>query len=42
MDINEAIAGRRSVRDYTSQAIDENTISRLIDAVVLAPSAVNQ
>lgn len=42
MDLNEAIAGRRAVREYTSEAIDEGTIRRLIDAAVRAPSAVNQ
>jgi nitroreductase len=42
MDIKEAISGRRSVREYTAQAVDEATIRRLIDAAVLAPSAVNQ
>jgi nitroreductase len=42
MDINEAISGRRSVREYTSQAVDEKTIGRLIEAAVLAPNAVNQ
>lgn len=42
MDIDQAISGRRSVRGYTSQPVDEITIRRLIDAAVLAPSAVNQ
>ncbi|MDR3453466.1 MAG: nitroreductase family protein [Rhodoferax sp.] len=42
MDINEAISGRRSVRDYTAQAVDEPAIRRLIDAAVNAPNAVNQ
>jgi len=42
MDINEAISGRRSMREYTTQAVDEQTIRRLIDAAVHAPSAVNQ
>ena len=42
MDLNEAITGRRAVRDYTSEAVDEQTIRRLIDAAVQAPSAVNQ
>ena len=42
MDINEGIAGRRSTREYTAQAVDEQTIRRLIDAAVHAPSAVNQ
>lgn len=42
MDINEAIIGRRSVREYTNEAVDEQTIDRLIFAAVHAPSAVNQ
>jgi nitroreductase len=42
MDINEAISGRRSVREYAAQPVEETTIRRLIDAAVLAPSAVNQ
>lgn len=42
MDIDEAIAGRRAVRDYSARAVDEPTIRRLIDAAVQAPSAVNQ
>jgi nitroreductase len=42
MDVNEAISGRRSVREYTAQAIDDTTIRRLIAAAMQAPSAVNQ
>ncbi|HUI96210.1 MAG TPA: nitroreductase family protein [Xanthobacteraceae bacterium] len=41
MDLNDAILGRRSVREYTARAIDEATIRRLIDAAVHAPNAVN-
>ena len=41
MDINEAISGRRSTRDYTSQAVDDEAIRRLIDAAVHAPNASN-
>ncbi len=41
MDLNDAIMGRRSVRDYTAQAVDEATIRQLIDAAVHAPNAVN-
>jgi nitroreductase len=41
MDINAAIAGRRSARDYTAQAVDDDTVRRLIDAAVQAPSASN-
>ena len=42
MDINEAIIGRRSVREYTAEAVDERTIHSLIDAAKHAPSAMNQ
>jgi len=42
MDLNEAISGRRSVREYTAEAVDERTIHLLIDAAIHAPSAVNQ
>jgi nitroreductase len=42
MDIAEAISGRRSVREYTTRAVDEEAIRRLIDAAIKAPNAVNQ
>ena len=42
MQINEALFGRRSVREYTSQEVDEQTIGVLIEAAVHAPNAVNQ
>jgi len=42
MELNEAISGRRSTRDYTTEAVDEATIRRLIDAAVHAPNAVNE
>jgi len=42
MHIDEPIFGRRSVRKYTAQAVDEVTIRRLIDAAVWAPSAINE
>jgi nitroreductase len=41
MDINEAIYGRRSTRDFAAQAVDDETIRRLIDAAVHAPNATN-
>ena len=41
MDINQAISGRRSVRDYTAHGVDQKTIGLLIDAAVQAPSASN-
>lgn len=42
MDITAAISGRRSIREYTDQTIDEQSIRGLITAATLAPSAVNQ
>jgi nitroreductase len=42
MEIREAIEGRRSVREYEPEAIDESLIHRLIAAAVKAPSAVNR
>ena len=41
MDLSDAIHGRRSTRDYTAQAVDEQSVRRLIDAAVHAPSASN-
>jgi nitroreductase len=34
MDLDEAIAGRRSVREYTSDVVDEPAIRRLIEAAI--------
>ena len=42
MDIKEAIYSRRAVREFTSQPVDEEVLSQLIDAAIQAPSAVNQ
>ncbi len=42
MDINQAIYGRRAVREYTDKAVDDETMGLLIRAAVQAPSAVNQ
>jgi nitroreductase len=41
LDINQAISGRRSTRDFTAQAVDDETIKVLIDAAIKAPSASN-
>ena len=41
MDIDEAIYGRRSTREYTAQAVADQGIRRLIDAAAHAPSASN-
>jgi nitroreductase len=42
MDLDQAIHARRAVREYTAEPVDEATLRRLIDAAVLAPSAVNE
>ena len=42
MDLNEAIRGRRAVRDYLRAPVDDVAILQLIDAAVHAPSAVNE
>ena len=41
MDINEAISGRRAVREYTTEPVSEVVIKSLIDAAIHPPSAVN-
>lgn len=42
MDLKEAIYGRRAVREYNAEPVDENVLRQLIDAAIQAPSAVNQ
>ena len=41
MELMDVIRNRRSVRDYIDVAIDRETIERLIEAAILAPSAMN-
>jgi len=41
MDLQEAIKGRRSIRNFKKQNIPEETITRLIEAASYAPSAGN-
>ena len=41
MDLWEAIKNRRSIRTYRKQALPQETLSQLIDAARLAPSAGN-
>jgi len=41
MELMDAFRNRRSVRDYSDAAIDRATIERLIEAAILAPSAMN-
>ncbi|WP_160286729.1 nitroreductase family protein [Pseudomonas knackmussii] len=42
MNIYEALYGRRSVRNYSTEPLDDELIRRLIDAAIQAPSAVNE
>jgi len=42
MNIDEAISGRRSVRNYTSKKIDEATVRLLLEAAVQAPTAIHE
>ena len=42
IDLEEAIAGRRSVRSFTRTPVDPILIEQLIDAAVCAPSAMNR
>ena len=42
ISVMDAIAQRRSVRDYTEQEINETTVNALLKAAVLAPTAMHQ
>jgi nitroreductase len=41
MELIDVIRNRRAVRDFTDASIDRPTIERLIEAAILAPSAMN-
>lgn len=41
MDLTEALRTRRATREYTEEPLDNAVIEQLIDAAVLAPSAMN-
>ena len=42
MEVMEAIRSRRAVRDYTEKPVPRDVIESLLEAAVLAPSAMNQ
>lgn len=42
MELQQAIYGRRAVREFTADPVDRDTLRALIDSAVQAPSAVNQ
>ena len=41
MELDEAIAGRRSIRRYTQDAVSDDEIAALIEAARWAPSWAN-
>ncbi len=41
MELMDAIKNRRAVRDYTDAPVEHSVIERLIEAAILAPSAMN-
>lgn len=41
MELTEVLEKRRAVREYTDAPVDSGTIAQLIQAAVLAPSAMN-
>jgi nitroreductase len=42
MDVREAIYGRRAVREFTTEPVEEAVLRLLVDAAIQAPSAVNR
>lgn len=42
MELLQAIDGRRSVREYSAEPVDDALVRELIDAAVQAPSAINK
>ena len=42
MDVFSAIQGRRSIRHYTSQAVEDAKLNRILKAARLSPSANNK
>jgi nitroreductase len=42
MDLETAIRARRAVRQYTDEPVSDDVLRQLIDAAILAPSAMNE
>ena len=38
MDLNDAIYGRRAVRDFTAEPVDDKALRQLIDAAIRHPA----
>jgi len=41
MDVAEAVASRRSIRAFTEQAVEPETLRRVLEAARMAPSGCN-
>ncbi|UCH32400.1 MAG: nitroreductase family protein, partial [Candidatus Bathyarchaeota archaeon] len=41
MDLDEALKGRRSIREYVSKDVPEELVRQVIEAATFAPSAKN-
>lgn len=41
MDLDEALRGRRSIREYVRKAVPEGLVRQVIEAATFAPSAKN-
>jgi nitroreductase len=41
LTVFDAIYGRRAIRSFTPEALDEKTVQRLLDAAVRAPTAIH-
>jgi len=41
MELADALRNRRAVREYTGLGIEKSTVERLVNAAILAPSAMN-
>ena len=41
MELNQALKGRRSIREYTSKDVSEKLVRQVIEAATFAPSAKN-
>ena len=42
MEFRDVIYGRRSVRDFTAEPVDELALKAVIDVAIQAPSAINE
>ena len=41
MDVKEAVLGRRSIRKYKAQAVNEQDVCDILEAAIYAPSGIS-